>query len=32
MVGLIPKERLPTNPRFWPDPNYLDAFNEIMFS
>lgn len=32
MVGAIPSERLPTNPDLWPNPDYIDAYNEIMFS
>jgi HNH endonuclease len=32
MVGAIPPERLPNNPNLRPNPNYIDAYNEIMFS
>lgn len=32
MTGPIPYERLPTNLDYWPDPNYLNSINEIMFA
>lgn len=31
MVGPIPRERLPANTNLWPDPDYIDAYNESMF-
>lgn len=32
MVGPVPRDRLPTNTNYWPDPVHLNAFNEIMFA
>lgn len=29
--GVVPRERLPRNPAYWPNPDYLDALNKIMF-
>ncbi len=29
--GAIPRERLPPNRAYWPNPDYLDALNQIMF-
>ena len=30
--GAIPRDRLPENVNFWPNPKYLDSFNKTMFS
>lgn len=32
IVGPVPRERLPANKDFWPNPRYLNTFNEIMFA
>ncbi len=32
VVGPIPNERLPNNTDHWPNPLYLESFNEIMFA
>lgn len=32
MTGQIPRERLPENTNYWPNPSHLDEFNEIMFA
>jgi hypothetical protein len=32
MEGAIPRERLPDNPNLYPNPNFIDAYNELMFS
>lgn len=31
MVGTIPRERLPARSDYWPNPSYLEAFNQAMF-
>lgn len=32
MVGPIPRDRLPESTDLWPNPNYIDAYNDIMFA
>ncbi len=32
ITGSIPRERLPSDTQYWPNPSNLDEFNEIMFA
>lgn len=32
MVGPIPRDRLPESTDLWPNPKYIDAYNDIMFA